>query len=372
MGDLFYNTDFLFLIYFSFFICTVIFSALINGIFLKFARTLGIRNNNDTVVRWDPNLKPALGGITFFICFLFSIACYSIIFPQGGTYIRDIQFIGLLLTAVLAFLMGLADDAYNTKPLLKLFVQISCGIIFIITNTKVQFFESSMINNAITIFWVVGIMNSINMLDNMDAITSSVGSIIILAAIAFILLQKDYSIEYLLQKDFSSLYLLMLVGVLASLIGFLFFNWHPSRLYMGDTGSQFLGIILAFVGITYFWNGSDVEGNKIVSKQIISGLLIFIIPLTDTVTVIINRLLKRQSPFVGGKDHTTHHLHYLGMTDRQIALCFTGVTLVSLMLTVFFINYIKTWNNNIVMLFSAYIAAIFGLLYYATKYKLKD
>ena len=229
-----------------------------------------------------------------------------------------------------------------------------------------------MINNAITIFWVVGIMNSINMLDNMDAITSSVGSIIILAAIAFILLQKDYSIEYLLQKDFSSLYLLMLVGVLASLIGFLFFNWHPSRLYMGDTGSQFLGIILAFVGITYFWNGSDVEGNKIVSKQIISGLLIFIIPLTDTVTVIINRLLKRQSPFVGCKDHTTHHLHYLGMTDRQIALCFTGVTLVSLMLTVFFINYIKTWNNNIVMLFSAYIAAIFGLLYYATKYKLKD
>ena len=136
MGDLFYNTDFLFLIYFSFFICTVIFSALINGIFLKFARTLGIRNNNATVVRWDPNLKPALGGITFFICFLFSIACYSIIFPQGGTYIRDIQFIGLLLTAVLAFLMGLADDAYNTKPLLKLIVQISCGIIFIITKAR--------------------------------------------------------------------------------------------------------------------------------------------------------------------------------------------------------------------------------------------
>jgi len=82
--------------------------------------------------------------------------------------------------------------------------------------------------------------------------------------------------------------------------------------------------------------------------------------------------MKKQSPFVGGKDHTTHHLHYLGMTDRQIALGFTGVTLISLMLTVFFINYIKTWNDNIVMLFSAYIAAIFGLLYYATKYKLKD
>lgn len=258
--------------------------------------------------------------------------------------------------------MGLADDAYNTKPLLKLFVQISCGIILVITNTKIHFFSNGMLNSAITIIWVVGIMNSINMLDNMDAITSSVGAIIILAAISFILLRQDYS----------SVYLLMLIGVLASLIGFLFFNWHPSKMYMGDTGSQFIGLLLAFVGITYFWDGQDIEGNKIVSKQIISGLLIFIIPLTDTITVVVNRLMKKQSPFVGGKDHTTHHLHYLGMTDRQIALGFTGVTLISLMLTVFFINYIKTWNDNIVMLFSAYIAAIFGLLYYATKYKLKD
>ncbi|NQY68665.1 MAG: undecaprenyl/decaprenyl-phosphate alpha-N-acetylglucosaminyl 1-phosphate transferase [Flavobacteriales bacterium] len=258
--------------------------------------------------------------------------------------------------------MGLADDAYNTKPLLKLFIQISCGIILLITNTSIHLFSSDMLNNIVTVIWVIGMMNSINMLDNMDAITSSVSAVIILAAISIILLKEDYS----------SIYLLMLIGVLASLIGFLFFNWHPSKMHMGDTGSQFLGLLLAFIGITYFWNGEDIEGNKIISKQILSTLLIFIIPLTDTITVIINRLLRKQSPFVGGRDHTTHFLHYLGMTDRQIALAFTGLTLISLMMSVFFINYVKTWNTNFIILFSSYIMAIFGLLYYATKYKHKD
>ncbi|MCH7535882.1 MAG: undecaprenyl/decaprenyl-phosphate alpha-N-acetylglucosaminyl 1-phosphate transferase [Bacteroidetes bacterium] len=275
---------------------------------------------------------------------------------------RNIQFIGLLFTTTLAFLMGLADDAYNTKPLLKLFVQISCGVIFVITDTKIQLFSNQLLNSVCTVMWVVGIMNSINMLDNMDAITASVSAIIILAAIALIILKQDYS----------SIYLLIFIGVLASLIGFLFFNWHPSRMHMGDTGSQFLGLLLAFVGVTYFWNGEDIEGNKILSKQIISSLLIFIIPLSDTITVIINRMLNRKSPFVGGKDHTTHYLHYLGMSDRQIALGFTGITLISLMLSVFFINYIKTWSDTIIILFSIYIASVFGLLYYATKYKLKD
>src|SRR5690606_3612562 len=93
----------------------------------------------------------------------------------------------------------------------------------------------------------------------------------------------------------------------------------PSKIFMGDTGSQFLGIFLAATSIIYLWNFKPINGIENTFQQILMVALAFIIPLVDTITVSINRPLRGQSPFVGGKDHTTHHLSYLGISDSGVA-----------------------------------------------------
>lgn len=352
------DKTFLLIIYISFFVGVGIFSFLINALLLKFARTLGIRNPSDTVIRWSNTVKPALGGISFFIVFLLSVASYSIFFRQSNVLL-DKQLLGLLATCALAFLMGLADDAYDTNPILKLLAQLACALILTSTGTYIEIFSNQFLNYSITIFWVIGIMNSINMLDNMDAITTTVSINIIIATLIILYLNND----------FTNVHIIILLGVLATLLAFLYFNWHPSKMFMGDTGSQFLGAFLAAIGIIYFWNTPDVNGNKIQSKQFIVTLLTFIIPIIDTSVVVINRLCKRKSPFIGGKDHTTHHLSYIGLSDRQVALLFSLISLISMAFTILIIKVIPSWGYLHIISFSAYFILVFAILFFITKLK---
>src|SRR5688572_33283913 len=119
------------LLYGAFFVISFIFSLLINGLFLRFFRTLGIRNKSDgTVIRWGALSKPSVGGITFYILFLLSVASYSVFFSPSQVFYNT-KFIGLLLSMALGFIVGLADDAYDTKPFLKFFVQFACGVIMV-------------------------------------------------------------------------------------------------------------------------------------------------------------------------------------------------------------------------------------------------
>ena len=350
------HNDYLLLIYSAFFVCMLIFSFLINGLFLKFSKTLGIRNSSDTVIRWGSLSKPAFGGISFYIIFLLSAASYSIFFANDTLGINK-RFIGLLMASSLGFMTGLADDAYNTKPLLKFFAQLLCAFILIQTGTYIEIFSNLYLNYTLTFLWVIGITNSINMLDNMDAITTTTSLVIILSALLILFLNHH----------FEHIHVIVFIGIISALLGFLYFNWHPSKLYMGDTGSQFLGVILAAIGIIYFWNSSDINGRKIPSKQIIITLLTFMIPIIDTTTVVINRLLKRKSPFVGGKDHTTHHLSYLGLTDSQVAFIFSGLSFISMLFSLFIIKFIEQWSVKHILIFGGYFFLLFALLYYATR-----
>ena len=314
--------QYLFLVYSIFFVSIVFFCLLINTILLKFSTTLGIRENEKPIIRWSSVSRPAMGGISFYISFLLSTACFGIFF-ESNTLFNDSQSIALLTASSLAFLMGLADDAYNTKPFLKLFVQILCGIILIFgakfsssSNLLIiQLFENDIYNYILTILWVIGIMNSINMLDNMDGITTITSIFIILPCIFYISIHQDFeNFDYI-----------ALLGVLAALIAFLFYNLNPSKMFMGDSGSQFLGLFIAAFGIKYLWNSTNYNGDIVISKQIITVLLAFILPIIDTTSVVINRLSRKQSPFVGGKDHTTHHLSYYGFSDSQVAYIFLGI-----------------------------------------------
>ena len=279
---------YLLIIYSSYFLGTVLLSFLINGLFLKFASNLGIRNTSETVIRWSPQSKPSLGGISFYLIFLISITSYSIFFEQ--TTILNKQILGMLAACTLAFLLGLSDDAYNTKPMLKLTIQICCALILVSTGTYISIFSNIYFNYALSLFWIVALMNSINMLDNMDAITTIVSITIIMSALFIIYINKSGH----------TINTIILIGVMAALIGFLFYNWHPSKIFMGDTGSQFLGLFLAAMGIKYFWNTPDVNGNLIQSKQFFVTILTFAIPIIDTTAVVLNRRRSGKSPFIGG------------------------------------------------------------------------
>jgi len=350
------NAQYLYTVYGIFAVVSVVFSFLINRLFLKFVRTLGIRNQNDTVIRWGSQSKPAVGGFSFYIIFLLSIIVYSIFFDSNQVFLSK-EFIGILLATMLGFLLGLADDAYNTQPFLKLTTQITCAVILLVTGTEISLSYVEPVNYIITIFWVVGIMNSLNMLDNMDAITTTVSISIILSALGIMVLHHEYS----------SVYFMILLGVMCALFGFLYFNWHPSKMYMGDTGSQFLGVFLAAIGIKYLWNAEPPSGDFISARNLLLPIIVFIMPIIDTTTVVINRVLRGNSPFVGGKDHTTHALVYLGLTDRQVAMVFWFMTLISLLLVVIIEKFLGEWRHIFTVLFSLYFLFMFFIFFYATK-----
>jgi UDP-GlcNAc:undecaprenyl-phosphate GlcNAc-1-phosphate transferase len=336
-----------FLVLVAFFLATFGFSMLLYSIILRFAHTLGIREK-DTVVRWASTSKPALGGIVFFIVFLMSFVCQSLLFGSDDI-MSDFKSFGALGAASLAFIMGLADDAYNTRPFLKFLVQLLCGWILIATGTYIEIFEIEYLNYAITLLWVVGIMNSINMLDNMDGITSVTSMFIFLIAMVYLAIHG-----FIDTSDF-----IILLGVNATLFSFLFFNWNPSKMYMGDTGSQFLGIILAIVGIRYFWNSTMMDGTASQWQQFFTLLIGFMLPIIDTTIVSINRISRGQSPFIGGKDHTTHNLSYLGMSDSQVALTFAGLSGLNLIICYIIFRFMDEWNLTTGILLAIYPLFIF-------------
>jgi UDP-GlcNAc:undecaprenyl-phosphate GlcNAc-1-phosphate transferase len=342
--------------YTGLFVFSILLSVLLNTIFLRFSKNLGQRNIDEDLVRWSSISKPSLGGISFYILFLVTYSIYTIFFNRG-TDLLNIQHIGFLVAAGGAFLMGLSDDAYNTNPLLKFLVQVGCGGILILTGTYISIFELNLFNYILTILWVVAVMNSINMLDNMDAITTTVSIFIIFSAMGCAWKSPD----------FNHFYMTSLFGVGGALIGFLFYNWHPSKMFMGDTGSQFLGIFLAAIGIIFFWNNKALSGDEAVTKQFTITVLAFIVPISDTLTVIINRLRRGQSPFVGGKDHTTHHLNYLGLNDRNVARAFAAISFVSYILIYLIVNKFQEWDYLSAALFLSYFVAVFGFLYLITQ-----
>ena len=334
----------------------VVVAIVCNTLLLRFSRSLGIRNKNDVVIRWSNESKPSLGGVSFFVVFVFAAIAYSIVFHEAPNIFQNKQYVGLFVAGSLAFSMGLADDAYNTKPLIKLFVQILCGVIFVLTGTSIELFHSAYLDGFFTVIWVVVIMNSLNMLDNMDGITGTTVFFILATCIVSSWIIFPFNIN---------IWILMTISVLGAVTGFLSMNIHPSKLFMGDAGSQFIGLFVAFIGVKFLWNiGSSDPGNIHPSWL---GLCVTLVAFTpaavDTLTVVINRLKQGKSPMVGGKDHTTHHLVYAGLSDRKVWLVFVLIGLLSSLLAIMMVHLVSLEAYLPVLFFVVYFLFVFVLLY---------
>jgi UDP-GlcNAc:undecaprenyl-phosphate/decaprenyl-phosphate GlcNAc-1-phosphate transferase len=324
---------------------------------LRLSIKIGSNRNNEHVVRWASTTKPLIGGLSFYITFLLAALVYFITQrPTDALIDGSMVMLGMI---TLGFLVGLHDDAYNTRPLLKFSGQLGCAFILIAADMHIQLFHFWPLDYLLTIFWVVGIMNSVNLLDNMDGVTGTVSLTIILATILRMAVFPG-GME-------ANPMLFVLIATVGALVGFLILNWHPSKIYMGDTGSQFLGALLAFAGVRFLWNfqvGTPLEPDWTV--RLIVPVMIFIVPIMDTTFVTFARILRGQSPFVGGKDHLTHNMTYIGIAEKHVPIVLGIVSIGSSTLAVFGLRYLQTgtlFQTGIFTLFIVIVFVTFGLIF---------
>ena len=337
------------------FLLSALLSMAINLFMLRYTGNIFSKNLPENTIRFSTARKPAIGGVSFFACFLFGIIAYLLFFPYERGSLNTVEISAIISTVSMGFILGLYDDLRNSPVWIKFFVQFSIAGILIASGISIELFQGlPILNYVLTVIWVVGIMNSINMLDNMDAITTITSLSIFTTVLVIIGLKQDF-----LNPDF-----IIMLAIAGGLVGFLRYNWNPSKIYMGDVGSQFLGVVLAIVGIKYFWNFTDTNDMLVNSKQIIVIAMAFILPITDTSTVFYKRIARGQSPFIGGADHTTHHLSYIGLSVRHVGLLFLAIGVLSAIFILAILTYISVWSYWHFAIFAVYVLVVFISLFY--------
>lgn len=250
---------------------------------------------------------PLLGGLAVFGSIWLSFAFLTYI----GALNWSPDLTGIFIGSTLIFLMGLADDIFGLLPATKLFIQVGAAIILVLHGVSVSLFMGgNLITVGITIIWVVGLTNSLNLLDNMDGLTGGIAAICALV----------FSIITFRQGDWQTLYIS--VVLMGSLIAFLRFNFEPAEIFLGDAGSCFLGFFLASLSVS----ADYLVQSRLEHLPVITPLLIFAVPLYDTFSVMAIRLIKGHPIWEADNRHFSHRLVSLGLTRRSAVLLIYLVT----------------------------------------------
>ena len=260
---------------------------------------------------------PYLGGVA--IALGISIITLSAIFVGAENYagennnqLKDLA-LTILLPALVLGVMGLFDDLRSLLPWPRLITQTFVGtvvaFVIVVNGTIGTPFGSgdsgdsgSWINTAVTIFWIVGICNSINFFDNLDGAASGAVAI---AALGVFVIAFDRGQELVSALS---------IVTAGATIGFLMWNKSPAKIYMGDAGALFLGVIISVAtirlnpGITPIWHSLAIP------------LMLLAVPLLDTCVAVFSRLARGLSPLTGGKDHLSHRLVRAGLTRPMAAI----------------------------------------------------
>src|SRR5262249_43516734 len=201
------------------------------------------------------------------------------------------------------------DDRFDLRPWAKFPAQALAAVVVILVGIRVDLFDSAVLNAALTFIWIVGLINAINFLDNMDGLAAGVSAI---AALFFFIL------AILQHQDLVAPLAAALCG---SAVGFLIYNFSPATTFMGDMGSMVLGFVLAVLGIKLRFI------NPLVDLRVswFIPILVLGLPIFDTSLVVFTRLRERRSPLVGGRDHTSHRLVGMGLSHQQAVLTFYSV-----------------------------------------------
>ena len=250
---------------------------------------------------------PYLGGVAIVTAFSISVLIATLLNPPPS---RVGELIVLLGCAVGLSVMGLIDDLRGLPPLLRLVIQIGAALAIWATGVGVDLFEISAFDAALTVFWIVGVTNAFNLLDNMDGL--SAGTAAIASGFFFILAAMNGQL----------LVAALSIALCGCALGFLRSNVHPARIYMGDAGSLFLGFMLAVLGVKLRFDASA-------SITFMVPILVLGVAIFDTTLVVISRVVHKRGVLTGGRDHISHRLVFVGIPVRAaVALVYAaGISL---------------------------------------------
>lgn len=255
---------------------------------------------------------PRIGGVAIYLGCIFALLLSDRFFMS--------QLVSIMIGATLVSFLGIWDDYQTLKPVIKLCGQTLAGIILIYSGIKVSFLPYEVMNIIATLTWIVIITNALNLLDNMDGLSGGVATI----ACVFYFLIAVMTGQYLVAS--------LAAALLGACLGFLYYNFNPASIFMGDSGSLFIGFLLATIGIKLRFP-SNVAFVTWMVPVVVLGL-----PLFDTTLVIISRLRRGLNPLTTpGKDHVSHRLVKMGASHREAVLilylvcCCFGLTAMFLM-----------------------------------------
>jgi UDP-GlcNAc:undecaprenyl-phosphate GlcNAc-1-phosphate transferase len=278
--------------------------------------------------RWHLQPTPTLGGVGIFAAFAASLLLGGWIglgwLAPGGETSGPAAWIwrnwGFLSGSVLLFALGLYDEFRPISPAGKLAGQIIAATLVILLGYTSTFFSPKIANSLIaqlpnillTYLWLVGITNAINLLDNMDGLAGGIGFI------------TSAVLSYFFWRSGTLSLLWVSLALAGSLLGFLVYNFPPAKIFMGDSGSLFLGFTLATLAIA----NQKQQASDVFAVLGVPTLL-FLLPILDTALVTFTRLLRGQSPVRGDRDHTSHRLVAFGLSERQTLFVLYAVALAS-------------------------------------------
>lgn len=287
--------------YFALAIATFIFVGALTPLMRKLALKVGAVDTPNLARKVQIEPVPYLGGVAIVIGVF--VATYFTVFFED----KDLALAStVLIPAVVMAVMGLVDDLRGLPPWPRLIAQSVVGVIvaaiLISTDTIGTPSQVFIIDAIVTIFWIVGVCNSINFFDNLDG--GAAGTVVVISFFTFLI---AYDRGQLMVSALS----IVTAGATA---GFLIWNRPPAKIYMGDAGALFLGIIVAVLTIRL---KPDIQPNW---KSLSIPLFLMAIPLLDTSVAVTSRLARGISPFTGGRDHLSHRLMRKGLHRRTAAI----------------------------------------------------
>jgi UDP-GlcNAc:undecaprenyl-phosphate GlcNAc-1-phosphate transferase len=262
------------------------------------------------------------------------------------------KLLAILGGATMMLVLGFIDDrrgaGFSYK--LKFALQIIAAGVPVAAGVSTSFMPSVTLNALVTIAWVVGITNAFNLLDNMDGLSAGIA---VIAATIFLVITAAQ------EQVFSAMIFALLAG---AILGFLLHNFHPAKIFMGDTGSLFLGYIFAALSIT----SSYVVPTSANLLPVLTPLLILSLPIFDTLSVMIIRHKEGRPLFIGDRRHFSHRLVELGMSQRG-AVIFIYLVALSVGVAAALLPYLPLWGQILVLLQTVAIYLMITILMHVAK-----
>ena len=269
----------------------------------SFAKQVGAIDVPDKKRHIHSHPIPRMGGLAIFLGFLLSVLLFANITPQ----VR-----GILLGAILIVVVGAIDDVMNLNAWLKFCVQIVAAVIAVLSGVIINVVSNPLLITGeqaitvgilavpVTILWIVGVTNSVNLIDGLDGLACGVSAIASLSML----------VVSMLVSDANSNVAVILAALCGGCLGFIPYNLNPAKIFMGDTGALLLGYILATASVIGMFKFYAIV-------TFILPVLALAVPLSDTIFAFTRRIMRGQSPFHADRGHFHHKLLDMGLSQKQ-------------------------------------------------------